>query len=62
MEHAILSASGSTRWLNCNPSARLEEKYNMTQKFDNSSVYAEEGTLAHDLGELFLLKRNRALI
>lgn len=58
MEHAILSASGSTRWLNCNPSARLEEKYNMTQKFDNSSVYAEEGTLAHDLGELFLLKRS----
>lgn len=37
--HAILSASSSKRWLNCTPSARLE------QNFPNeSSVYAEEGT------------------
>ena len=35
--HAILSASSSKRWLNCTPSARLE------QNFPNeSSVYAEE--------------------
>lgn len=39
--HAILSASSSKRWLNCTPSARLE------QNFPNeSSVYAEEGTAA----------------
>ena len=42
--HAILSASSSKRWLNCTPSARLE------QNFPNeSSVYAEEGTAAHAL-------------
>ena len=49
--HAILSASGSKRWLNCTPSARLE------QNFPNeSSVYAEEGTAAHALGEYKLRK------
>lgn len=25
--HAILSASSSHRWLNCNPSARLEQEF-----------------------------------
>lgn len=49
MAHAILSASGASRWMACTPSARLE------QKFENkSSIYAEEGTLAHELGELGL--------
>ena len=49
--HAILSASRSKRWLNCTPSARLE------QNFPNeSSVYAEEGTAAHALGEYKLRK------
>lgn len=49
MAHAILSASGASRWMACTPSARLE------QNFENkSSVYAEEGTLAHELGELGL--------
>ena len=44
--HAILSASSAKRWSNCTPSARLE------QNFPNeSSVYAEEGTAAHALGE-----------
>ena len=47
--HAILSASGAHRWLNCTPSARLEEPVP-----DTSSIYAEEGTLAHDLAELEL--------
>ena len=47
--HAILSASGAHRWLNCTPSARLEEPLP-----DTSSIYAQEGTLAHDLGELEL--------
>lgn len=47
--HAILSASGAHRWLNCTPSARLEEPLP-----DTSSIYAQEGALAHDLGELEL--------
>lgn len=50
-KHALLSASGSERWMNCTASARLEEDYE-----DTSSVYAEEGTLAHSLGELMLKK------
>lgn len=45
--HALLSASSSKRWLNCTPSARLEEKF----KEDTGSVYAEEGTAAHALAE-----------
>lgn len=47
--HALLSASASQRWLNCTPSARLEE-----QLPDSTSVYAEEGTLAHNIAELKL--------
>lgn len=51
MAHAILSASGASRWMACPPSARLE------QGFENkTSEYAEEGTLAHELGELGLRK------
>lgn len=46
-KHALLSASSSRRWLNCTPSARLEEKF----PSDNGSVYAEEGTAAHALAE-----------
>lgn len=48
--HALLSASGASRWLNCTPSARLEEK----QQQSGSSVYAREGTLAHELADLTL--------
>jgi len=54
--HALLSASGAYRWLNCTPSARLTEKME-----DTKSPYAEEGTLAHALGEL-LLKKELKLI
>jgi hypothetical protein len=51
MAHAILSASGASRWMACTPSARLE------QQFENkTSEYAAEGTLAHELGELKLKK------
>ena len=46
-KHALLSASSSRRWLNCTPSARLEEQF----QSDNGSVYAEEGTAAHALAE-----------
>ena len=49
--HALLSASGSHRWLNCTPSARLEEKYP-----DSSSEAAKEGTLAHEICELKLIR------
>lgn len=46
-EHALLSASGSKRWLNCTPSARLEETIP-----ESTSEYAEEGRLAHAIAEL----------
>lgn len=49
-KHALLSASGASRWLNCPPSVRLEE--NFPEK--PASVYAEEGTLAHEFGDLNL--------
>ena len=45
-EHAKLSASASERWLACTPSAQLERRFPNT-----SSVYAQEGTLAHTFGE-----------
>lgn len=48
--HALLSASGASRWMGCTPSARLEEEYGV----DNTSTYAEEGTLAHELGEAMI--------
>lgn len=41
---------GAGRWLNCTPSAKLEDEYGERK----SSVYAEEGTLAHELSELYL--------
>ena len=50
-QHALLSASGAHRWLNCTPSARLEEKFENKQ-----TVYTQEGTLAHELAELKLRK------
>lgn len=50
-KHALLSASGASRWLNCTPSARLEEKYQVST---GSSSYAEEGTLAHELADVRL--------
>ncbi len=45
-KHAILSASGSHKWLVCTPSARLEEQFP-----DKTSDYMEEGTLAHAIAE-----------
>lgn len=44
--HAVLSASGAYRWLNCPPSALLEDAAN-----DDASTAAEEGTAAHALAE-----------
>lgn len=48
-KHAYLSASGSSRWLNCTASPELESSYP-----DKSSTYADEGTLAHELSEITL--------
>lgn len=48
--HALLSASGASRWINCTPSARLEDAHGE----HTTSVYAEEGTLAHELSELYI--------
>ena len=50
--HALLSASGAGRWLNCTPSAKLEDEYGEKK----SSVYAAEGTLAHELSELYITR------
>lgn len=49
--HAVLSASGAHRWLECTPSARLETKFP-----NKSSAYAEEGTVAHELAEVCALQ------
>lgn len=50
-EHALLSASASHRWLQCTPSARLEETLP-----EKTSEFAEEGHLAHEIAELKLRK------
>jgi hypothetical protein len=48
-QHAKLSASGSSRWLMCTPSAVLETEFP-----DSTSEAAKEGTLAHNIGELLI--------
>ncbi|WAX07866.1 hypothetical protein BK687P6_00001 [Bacteroides phage BK687P6] len=48
-DHAILSPSSAKRWINCTPSALLAEEAG-----SKSSVYAEEGTLAHEIAEYAL--------
>jgi hypothetical protein len=55
-QHALLSASGAYRWLNCTPSARLEDKVE-----DQSSIYAREGTLAHEFADAYLTWYNKDL-
>lgn len=45
-DHAILSPSSAKRWINCTPSALLVEAAG-----SKPSVYAEEGTLAHEIAE-----------
>ena len=45
-KHALLTASGSKRWLSCPPSARLEATF-----ADKETTAAAEGTAAHALAE-----------
>lgn len=49
-DHALLSCSGSNRWINCPPSARLEDAIESVE----SSDYTKEGTLAHEFGDIGL--------
>lgn len=44
--HALLSASSSKQWLHCPPSVRLQEGFP-----NESTVYAQEGTFAHEVCE-----------
>ena len=44
--HALLSASSSKQWLHCPPSVRLQEGFP-----NKSTVYAAEGTFAHEVCE-----------
>lgn len=50
-KHSIVAPSAASRWLACPPSALLAEKVGK----DGGSIYADEGSLAHRLAELWLL-------
>jgi hypothetical protein len=52
--HALLSASGSKRWLTCTPSARLEATLPEQKKSLGSFDFSQEGTTAHSLAEVKL--------
>jgi len=54
--HALLSASGASRWIACTPSPRLEEGFE-----NKSSSFAEEGTLAHEFAEINLKKQLKTI-
>ena len=49
--HALLTASGSHRWMHCTPSARLEAQFP-----NESSIYAEQGTAVHEFCEYLVRK------
>lgn len=49
MAHALLSPSGSKKWLKCTMSVRTEEGFP-----DSGSDAAKEGTLAHELAEVMI--------
>lgn len=50
--HALLSASKAEQWINCPPSARLQEGVP-----DKRSEYADQGTAAHEYAEMLLRRR-----
>lgn len=45
--HALITASGSARWIACPPSVKLEQQFP-----DTTSEAAREGTLAHEICEI----------
>ena len=47
--HAILAPSGSSRWIRCTPSARLE-----ALEPEKETAYTREGTIAHAMAEILL--------
>ena len=51
-QHALLSASSAHRWLACTAAPHFEESFP-----DGTSSYAEEGTLAHAICELYARKK-----
>jgi hypothetical protein len=51
-QHARLSASGSKVWINCPGSVKLTEGIS-----EESSPFATEGTICHELGEMALRER-----
>ncbi len=53
--HAVLSASGSKRWMACTPSARLEATLPEQKRSKNGFDFSVEGTTAHSLAEIKLL-------
>lgn len=51
-KHAFLNASAAHRWLNCTAAPHYEEQFPAS-----TSSYAEEGTLAHSICELYARKQ-----
>lgn len=54
--HAVLSASGTYRWWACAASPRFEARFSAKR----SSIYAQEGTAAHELAQHCLEHRMSA--
>ena len=52
--HAKLSSSASKRWLGCPGSVKLSEHYP-----NGSSIYADEGTIAHGMAEGMISKNDK---
>jgi hypothetical protein len=52
--HALLSASGSKRWLSCTPSAKLEATLPEQKRGSGVFDFSQEGTTAHSLAEVKL--------
>lgn len=50
-DHALLSASGASIWLNCTRAARLQDALP-----DESTEFSAEGTIAHELAEIYGLE------
>lgn len=72
-KHAKLSASGSSKWLNCPGSIKAEEEYRELERIRHSEAikrgenpivktneFALEGTIAHQLAEICLINDTNA--